>query len=395
MPHLESPARAALAVVGGGPAGLEAARAFRQQGGEGSVIMISAEVDPPYERPALSKSLLRGDQAPEEVGLETADFYAGHGIELRLGTTVVGLDPAARVLALSSGELVPFDRCVLTTGASPTRLAVPGGDDPRVRSLRSLADARTLIASVGGAQSAVVVGSGFIGCEAAASLAMRGTRVQMITSEDAPQTARLGTEVGQHLASWLDRLDVEMITGAEVVRVDDGHRVHVAGGRPAYEADLVLAATGVAPRGDLAELAGLEVQDGRVLVDEHMQTSADGVLAAGDVALAVNRAAGRRLAVEHWGEALEMGRVAGSVAAGVTAAWAQAPGFWSTIGEHTIKHVAWGDGHDDVRVVEHAGGAFTAWYGSRGTTVGVLTHERDDDHERGRGAVEEGRPLPS
>jgi 3-phenylpropionate/trans-cinnamate dioxygenase ferredoxin reductase component len=112
-----------------------------------------------------------------------------------------------------------------------------------------------------------------------------------------------------------------------------------------------------------------------------------------DVSFAHNASAGRRLAVEHWGEALNMGEIAGRNAAGDDVAWDVAPGFWSTIGEHTLKHAAWGDGFDEARLVDH-GAAFTVWYGRAGITVGVLTHERDEDYERGRELVETGAPLP-
>ena len=114
---------------------------------------------------------------------------------------------------------------------------------------------------------------------------------------------------------------------------------------------------------------------------------------AGDVAFAANAAAGRPLRVEHWGEALNQGEVAGRTLAGERARWDVAPGFWSTVGQRTIKHVAWGDGWDEARLDEHDDG-FTVWYGLGGVTVGVLTHERDADYERGRVMVERGEPLP-
>ena len=180
--------------------------------------------------------------------------------------------------------------------------------------------------------------------------------------------------------------------GAGVESIEPG--VVRVPGAPAIEADLVLTAAGVRPRAELAEAAGLEVRDGRIVTDERMRTSAPGVYAAGDVALATNAAAGRRLPVEHWGEALNHGEVAGAQAAGGDAEWATAPGFWSTIGERTLKHVAWGDGFDEARLVVHPGGGWTVWYGRGGTTVGVLTHECDEDYEHGRGLVERARPLP-
>ncbi|MDQ6657830.1 MAG: FAD-dependent oxidoreductase, partial [Actinomycetota bacterium] len=200
---------------------------------------------------------------------------------------------------------------------------------------------------------------------------------------------RLGDEVADKIAGWLDDAGVRFVGEVEVHGFDDGHRVQLADGSH-YEADLVLVAAGVEPQADLAESAGLEMHEGRVVVDQHMRTSADGIFAAGDVVHAHNAVAGRRLSVEHWGEAERMGEIAGTCAAGDDDEWAQAPGFWSEIGAHTLKYAAWGDGYDHVRFVEHEEGAFTAWYGKGGVTVGVLTHQADDDYDRGQRLVEDG-----
>ena len=281
---------------------------------------------------------------------------------------------------------------MLATGSEPIRLPVPGADDPEILNLRSLHDARVLRGRAEDARSAIVIGSGFIGCEAAASLTMRGLRVALVSDEHSVHAARLGERGGPPDHGWLAELGIALHLGAPVESMD-GRTVRVAGAPP-LEADLVLFAVGVRPRAELAEAAGLELGDGRIVTDERLRTSAPGVYAAGDVALARNAAAGRRLPVEHWGEALNQGAVAGAQAAGGDAVWDAAPGFWSTIGERTLKHVAWGDGFDDARMVDHAGGAFTVWYGSGGTTVGVLTHERDEDYEQGRELVEQGQPLP-
>lgn len=140
-------------------------------------------------------------------------------------------------------------------------------------------------------------------------------------------------------------------------------------------------------------LMAVGVQSERIPVDAGMRTERAGVYAAGDLVRAHNAGAGRALAVEHWGEALNMGEIAGRNAAGEERVWDVAPGFWSTIGTRTLKYAAWGDGFDETRLVEHGGG-FTVWYGREGTTVGVLTHERDADYERGRELVEQGAPLP-
>jgi NADPH-dependent 2,4-dienoyl-CoA reductase/sulfur reductase-like enzyme len=185
---------------------------------------------------------------------------------------------------------------------------------------------------------------------------------------------------------------VTLRLGAEVERIArDGERLAVHARAVRAEGALVVMASGVAPRSELARAAGAQLSDdGAVRVDASMGTSLDGLLAAGDVALARNATAGRPLRVEHWGDALGQGEVAGRAAAGAAAEWDDVPGFWSTIGTRTLKHAAWGDGFDEVRLDEHPGGGFTAWYGADERLVGVLAHEADEDYERGRELIAAG-----
>jgi 3-phenylpropionate/trans-cinnamate dioxygenase ferredoxin reductase subunit len=381
-----------LVIIGGGPAAHATARAYREAQGEGPVTIITPELTVPYQRPPLSKHFLRGEMDDAELPIEPPEWYAKHAVEVRLGAEAETLDPAAHTITLGSGETLGYDACVLATGAEPAPLPVPGATEEWVLLLRSLATARVLRYRAETAKSAIVIGSGFIGCEAAASLAMRGLKVSLVTDESTPHEARLGAEAGARVQGWLEDLGVELVLGTAVERIGE-HSVYVPNRDP-LKAELILMASGVTPSAGLAETAGLETRDGRIVVDASMRTSADGVFAAGDVALALNAAAGRRLAVEHWGEALNMGEIAGRTLAGVEAQWDVAPGFWSTIGEHALKYVAWGDGFDEARLVDHGRGAFTVWYGSNGTTVGVLTHERDEDYEAGRELVERGAPVP-
>jgi 3-phenylpropionate/trans-cinnamate dioxygenase ferredoxin reductase subunit len=272
-----------------------------------------------------------------------------HRVEVRLGVTMSALGDEVR---LEDGTTLPFDVCILATGARPRRLF----DGPQT--LRWLADARELMKLQG---RATVIGSGFIGCEAAASLAMKGLDVTLVTDEDLPQQARLGEAAGRRIAGWLMGLGVTLRTGEQATE---------------------------------GTLMAVGIESPRIEVDAGMRTAREHVFAAGDAVRAHNAGAGRALAVEHWGEALNMGEIAGRNAAGEDRAWDVAPGFWSMIGTHTLKYVAWGDGFDEARMVEHAHGAFTVWYGREGVTVGVLTHARDEDYERGRTLVETGALLP-
>jgi 3-phenylpropionate/trans-cinnamate dioxygenase ferredoxin reductase subunit len=381
-----------LVIVGGGPAALATARGYRAAHGDGDVTILTPELTVPYTRPALSKAFLRGELDDVDLPVEPATWYAQNTVEVRFGAEVETLDRANRTLLLGTGETLHYDACVLATGAEPKPLPVPGATAEWVLMLRSLATARVLRDRAAQARRAIVIGSGFIGCEAAASLAMRGLDVTLVTDEAIPHQRRLGDEAGRRIQAWLTQLGVRLVLGVGVEAIGD-HAVHVPGHEP-IAGDLILMAAGVKPSAGLAESAGLEVQDGRIKTDEHMRSSDEHVYAAGDVALAHNAAAGRHLAVEHWGEALNMGEVAGRAIAGEDATWDVAPGFWSTIGEHTLKYVAWGDGFDEAHLVEHGGGAFTVWYGQQGATVGVLTHERDEDHEHGRELIEAKAPLP-
>jgi 3-phenylpropionate/trans-cinnamate dioxygenase ferredoxin reductase subunit len=387
---------AAVVVVGAGPAGLATARAYRQAGGAHQVTLLAADPDPPYRRPPLSKEFLRGEMDRSALPMEDSSFYAREGIELRPGVRVEELDLDAHVLRTDAGEAVPFGACVLATGSEPVRLPIPGGDDPGLLFMRTITDSERVAAAATPGARVLVIGSGFIGCEAAASVAMRGARVTLATDEVVPQDNRLGAEVGHEIARWLTEYGVALRLGAAVEAIERRGRafeVTLAGTAAPVEVDAVLCAAGVRPRTELAEAAGVRIEEGAVATDEQMRCEAEGLWAVGDVAFARNGAARRPVRVEHWGDALAHGEVAGRSLAGKEAAWNELPGFWSTIGRRTLKYAAWGDGWDEVRV-DRAGQAFTARYGREGTIVGVLTHGRDEDYENERGFIERETPLP-
>jgi 3-phenylpropionate/trans-cinnamate dioxygenase ferredoxin reductase component len=381
-----------LVIVGGGPAGLSTARAYRDEGGGGSVAIVADERRMPYQRPPLTKELLRGESSEDELPLEEEHWLSSQRVGLVSGRAV-GLDPEQRTVTLSGGRTLRYGTCVLTTGAEPTRLPVPGADDPGVRVVRALDDVRELLARLRNGGRVVVIGSGFIGCEIAASLRFRGNPVTLISDEPAPNEVRLGLEPAQELRRWLEEDGVDVHFGQEVESIDrDGTMLEVRAGDTHARAEVVIMATGISPRSELLAGAGLELENGAVPADSAMRTGLPGVLAAGDVCAAENAAAGRRLRVEHWGDALGQGEVAGATAAGRQAAWSDVPGFWSTIGGRTLKYAAWGDGFDALHVERGANGGFAAWYGRDGRVVGVLAHEDDDAYERGSDLIKEGAP---
>lgn len=382
-----------VVIVGGGPASLSAARAYREAGGEASVTLLTAEAFAPYQRPPLTKEYLRGESARDDLWMQPEEWFEENGVELRRATVVRSVDRDRRVVE-AGGEEFPYDACVLATGSEPMRLPVPGGDHPEILVMRTLENSDRLRSRVGPGDRVVVVGSGFIGCEAAASLSMRGADVAVISIEDLPQGERLGRETGERIRGWLEGYGVTLRLGTEIEEIerDDGGFVVWTRHGDTWPADTVLFGTGVSPRVGLAEEAGLAVKDGGVVTDSSMRTSAPGVYAAGDIARAYNESAGRHLGVEHWGDALEHGRIAGTVIAGGEASWDMVPGFWSTIGDKTLKYWAWGERWDDLRFVDRRD-SFTVWYGKDGVLVGVLEHGSDEDYKEGQRLIASGAPF--
>ncbi len=383
-----------LVIIGGGPAGLSTARSYRDAGGEGHVTILTTEDYPPYNRPPLTKEYLRGELPQEELSIEKPGWYEENGVELHLATSATAIDPDRRVVETKDGEEILYDALVLATGSEPIRIPIPGADDPDVLTMRTVEDSNRLQDLAGEGSRAVVAGSGFIGCEAAASLSLRGADVTLISLEQAPQKERLGQEVADRIQGWLEGYGVDLRLGAgieSIERRNGGHEVSIQGG-DTVGADVVLFGTGVQARTGLAEAAGLGV-DGGVVTDSSMRASAPGIFAVGDITRSYNESAGRHLSVEHWGDALEHGRIAGTVIAGGEAAWAMAPGFWSTIGYNTLKYWAWGDGWDELRF-DADGDSFVARYGKDGVLVGILTHGADEEYEAGRQEIEGGASFP-
>ncbi len=373
-----------MIVVGSGPAGVGAAEAFRRHDDETPVRILTADPAAPYARPPLSKEYLRGET--EDIFLHPAEWYAERRIEV-VHTPVDRVDTDGRCV-LADGQRHPYSALVLACGSAPTPLPVAGGE--HAYQLRSLHDAQRLRDGSVDAQSAVVIGAGFIGCEAAASLARQGISVTLVAPNSAPQDNRLGAEAGERLRGLIVSAGARYVGGVTVeavrddaVELDDGVTINC---------DLVLAATGVHPQSRLAERAGLTVDGSRVVVGADMRTSAPHVFAAGDAALAFNATAGRHISVEHWQDAADQGEIAGTVAAGATGQWDGVPGFWTTIGDATVKYHAWGDGYDRSRLIDHEDG-FTAWYERGGATVGVLTLNADDDYDRGEALIKSARPV--
>lgn len=394
MTILDNTVSVDVLIVGGGPGGLAVARGYREAGGRGTVLLVSADEHPPYARPPLTKDYLRGESEAEDLPLAEEDWYRDNAVELRLGTPVTRIDAAQQQAELSDGSTVRYRRLALATGSSPSPLPIPGADLPGLVYVRDRHSGEALrgLAAAGG--RVVVIGSGFIGCEAAASLSRRGVEVVLVTDETLPHAARLGEEAGARIADWLRAEGVDLILqdGAAAVRSSgNSWKVELASGRTLL-ANGVVSGSGARPNLALAESAGVKIDKGGVATDAELRTSDPAIWAAGDIAYAHNPAADRHLRVEHWGEAEAMGEIVGANLAGEHQRWAVAPGFWSTIGDHQLKYSAWGDGFDRADLVEGPEG-WAVWYSCDGSVVGVLAENWDSAYERGQSLIERGAPL--
>ena len=382
--------RIGLLIIGGGPAGLAAARAYRERQSDGEIAIVADEHRMPYERPPLTKELLRGEIGFDQLAIEDEDWLTEQRVQLISGRAVT-LDAGERTVTLSGGRRLSYANCLLATGAEPNRLPIPGADHPRVRVVRTADHVCQLLQRLSGGARITVIGSGFIGCEIAASLRMRGHPVELVSDETAPNAARLGDQAAAIIGEWLRADGVTLVLGTPVDRIEPGgDAATVVAGDRRLKADVIVMASGVSPRSELGAQAGLGLDDGAIRVDASMRTGRDALLAAGDVCKAYNLTAGRALRVEHWGDALSQGEIAGATAAGADVGWDSVPGFWSTIGTRTLKYAAWGDGYEQTHLQRHDDGAFTAWYGAAGQIVGVLTHNADEDYERGRELIAQG-----
>jgi 3-phenylpropionate/trans-cinnamate dioxygenase ferredoxin reductase subunit len=317
-------------IVGASLAGAKAAETLRAEGFDGRLLLIGAEDERPYERPPLSKEYLRGEAGREKVYVHEAGFYAEHDIELRLERRALDLDVAASELTLDDGERLRYDRLLLTTGAEPRRLSVPGADLEGVLYLRSVGDSDALRARLDRGGAVVVIGAGWIGAEVAASARQRGLEVTVLDPLSVPLERVLGGEVGAIYRDIHADHGTRLLMGTGVEAFEGGtavERVRTTDGR-ALECDFVVVGVGVEPRTELGEKAGLTLDNG-IAVDERLRTSAPAVLAAGDVANAQHPFYGERIRVEHWANALNQGPAAARSMLGGDAPYDRLPYFFS------------------------------------------------------------------
>jgi 3-phenylpropionate/trans-cinnamate dioxygenase ferredoxin reductase subunit len=318
-------------IVGASLAGAKAAETLRTEGFDGHIILIGAETDRPYERPPLSKGYLQGKEDKAKIYVHDEGWYADNNVELRLGTRATGLDSGAHTVTIDGGEQLSYTKLLLTTGSTPRQLTIPGADLGGIFTLRTVGDSEALRDAISSGGRIVVIGAGWIGLETASAARGYGSDVTIIEPHETPLHAVLGEELGQVFAQ-LHRdngVDLRLRTGVQEFR-GDGDRVTsvVTDKGDEIEASAVIVGVGIRPNVELAEAAGLAVDNG-ILVDAQLQTTDPDVYAAGDVANAHNPLLGRNVRVEHWANALNSGPAAAKSMLGKGEPYDRVPYFFS------------------------------------------------------------------
>ncbi|MGI8968832.1 MAG: NAD(P)/FAD-dependent oxidoreductase [Chloroflexota bacterium] len=337
-----------IVIVGGGVAGATAAARYRQVGGTGTVAIISADRNPPVNRPPLSKDYLRGDTALEAVFVHPLQFYEDKGINLRLATPVDALDLATKQIELADGGRIGFGTLVLATGAHPRHLSIPGSDLQGIHYLRSLSSSEQLRTDSQSARHAVIIGAGFIGMEVASSLTQRGVHCTVVEVGPRIWPTLVPDTVAAFVQSCYTNKGVDFRFGHKVVALEGDTRVQsvVLDDGETLPADLVVAGIGAILNTKLAEDAGLAVDHG-VQVDTYLRTTHADVYAIGDIANFPDPVIGH-VHVEHFDSAIDQGNAVGRTLAGHPTSFNEVASFYSDIFDLTLHLIGYPLGWDDT-----------------------------------------------
>jgi 3-phenylpropionate/trans-cinnamate dioxygenase ferredoxin reductase component len=376
-------------VVGAGAAGSACAEALRDGGYDGAILVAGRDVDPPYDRPSVTKSYLAGESAREETYLHPPGWWAERDVDLRIRTSVMQLDPQARAATLSDKTVVAFEHAVLATGANVRRLRVDGGQLDGIHYVRALGNADAIRADADAAERVVVVGGSYIACEVAATLTARGRSVTMVAEEELPLSRGFGETAGAFFRDVLASRGVEWVGGDALAAFEGAERVEsvrTASGR-SIPAQAVVMGTGVMPDVMLARSAGLELaESGGVRCSARLETSVPGVWAAGDICDYDSVVHGRRLRVEHWEVARGQGAAVARGILGSDQPYDDVPYFWSDLSDWaSLEYVGPAAGWDrEVVRGSVQDGEFAIFYLDAGRVAGALSVGRGDDLELAR-----------
>jgi 3-phenylpropionate/trans-cinnamate dioxygenase ferredoxin reductase component len=384
-------------LIGGGMASAHCAAELRRRGAEGSILLVGREPEPPYERPPISKEYLRGDAGRSDAYVNEPSWYEENGVELLTGRNVLGLDLAARTAKVQGGEEVAFGKALLGTGAMVNILRVEGAENEGIHYLRAFGNADAIRADAEAAEHVVLIGGSYIGCEVAASLTAQGTKCTIIAMEEVALSRTFGERAGRWFQEQLEERGVTFHGGETLSAFEGDGRVRavVTESGLAVECDTVVVGAGVRPDAMLAQRAGLEVGDGGIVCDSKLQTSAEGIYAAGDCCSYESVVHGRRIHVEHWDVAMQQGMKAGANMLGADEDYDVVPYFFSDLADWaSLEYVgpAYEWDREEWRGSPEEG-EFSVWYLQGERVAGCLSVGRSEELAQARQAIADGTPF--
>ncbi len=385
-------------LIGGGLASANCARWLRESGAEGEILLVGREPDPPYNRPECSKGYLRGEESREEPLFRPNEWWAEQRIELLTRTSVTELDAQARTAKLSSKEELRFNKALIATGANVRRLNVPGCELEQIHYLRTLGNADTIRAGVADAESVVLIGGSYIGCEVAASLTLMGKQATIVMQEQATLERGFGKRAGHFFQELLESHGITVHGSDGLERFEGDGRIGKVVTTNGLElpADAVVVGAGVMPDTALAKRAGLDIGErGGVLCSARLETAVPGVFAAGDIAEYDSPLHDTHVRIEHWDVAFNHGKTAALNMLGGNVPHEVVPYFYSVLGDWgELEYV--GPAYEwDEEIVRgsYDDGQFTTWYLKDGRVCAALTFGRSNDLDHARKLITERRVL--
>jgi 3-phenylpropionate/trans-cinnamate dioxygenase ferredoxin reductase subunit len=384
-----------IAIIGAGQAGGWVARTLRNEGFSGAIVLIGEEDADPYERPPLSKQVLCGDASPDSAQLWKPDDFAALNIDSRRGVRALAIDRQNRQVSCDDGTVVDYDRLVLATGSRVRRLSLPGSDLPQIHYLRTLADCAALRERLATSRRLLVIGGGWIGLEVAASARKQGLAVTLVEVGERLCGRALPPLLAEHLLRLHRAHGVDLRLGCGVQRfaaTGESITAHLDDGE-ALSVDLVVAGIGIVPNTDLAEAAGLEVDNG-IVVDNAGRTSDPLIFACGDATHHDNGYLGRRLRLESWANAQNQAIVAAKALLGQDVRYDDVPWFWSDQYDMNLQTlgvpIQWGE---TTLRGDSAADAFTAFYLNGDQLEAVIAVNNGRDIKIARRLMEQRKPV--
>jgi 3-phenylpropionate/trans-cinnamate dioxygenase ferredoxin reductase component len=385
-------------LIGGGLASANCARWLREAGSDERILLVGREPDPPYNRPDCSKDYLRGEETREQPLFRPNEWWEQQRIELLTRTSVTGLDLQTRTAKLSNKEEVRFGKALIATGANVRRLSVQGCELEEIHYLRTLANADSIREGAADAESVVLIGGSYIGCEVAASLTMMGKRCTIVMQEEATFERGFGQRSGRFFQGLLEShgITVHGSDGLDCFEGDGRVRKVLTSNGLELDADLVVIGAGVSPDVQLAQRAGLEIGErGGVRCDAHLATSAPGVFVAGDIAEYYSPLHDGHVRIEHWDVAFNHGKTAALNMLGQDVPHETVPYFFSVLAkwgelEYVGPAYEW---DEEILRGSYEEGSFSNWYLKDGRVLAALAFGRSEDLEHARRLISQKASL--